>query len=152
MTERQIGVFGRFIAEQGLKSTRQRNDIVKIFLKSEGHLSVEDLHHLVQKVNTKIGYATVYRTLKLLAQSGLAVERKFDDGQTRYEHLHPEEHHDHLICMNCGKIIEFEDKEIEALQEEVARKLEFRVVSHNLDMYGYCRNCDKSTIEQQESE
>lgn len=150
MTDQRIRVFEHFIVEQGLKSTKQRDDIVKTFLKSDGHLSVEDLHHLVQKVNKKIGYATVYRTLKLLAQSGLAVERNFDDGQTRYEHLDPEEHHDHLICMNCGKIIEFEDKEIEALQEEVAKRLNFRVLSHNLDMYGYCQKCDKALTKDKE--
>ncbi len=145
MDQKRIKVFQQFAAEKGLKSTRQRDDIVKTFLKSDAHLSVEDMHHLVQKINPKIGYATVYRTLKLLAESGLAVERKFDDGQTRYEHLAPEEHHDHLICLECGDILEFEDKRIEALQEEVADRLGFHVVSHNLDMYGYFSKCRKES-------
>jgi len=141
LDQKRLKVFQLFASEKGLKSTRQRDSIVAAFLKSDAHLSVEDLHHLVQEVNPKIGYATVYRTLKLLAESGLAVERKFDDGQTRYEHLDPEEHHDHLICLDCGDIVEFEDKQIEALQEEVAKKLGFTVISHNLDMYGYCSRC-----------
>jgi len=143
LDQKRLKIFQLFAAEKGLKSTRQRDSIVAAFLESDAHLSVEDLHHLVQKANPKIGYATVYRTLKLLAESGLAVERKFDDGQTRYEHLDPEEHHDHLICLDCGDIVEFEDKQIEALQEEVAKKLGFTVISHNLDMYGYCSRCRK---------
>ena len=143
MYNKKIKVFEKFVAEKGLKSTRQRDDIINIFLKSDGHLSVEDLHHMVQKINPKIGYATVYRTLKLLSESGLAAERHFDDGQTRYEHVDPEEHHDHLICMNCGKIIEFEDQRIEDLQEEVAQKLSFHVVTHKLELYGYCSACQK---------
>jgi Fur family ferric uptake transcriptional regulator len=97
----------------------------------------------VQKVNSKIGYATVYRTLKLLLDSGLAAERKFEDGQTRYEHADPEEHHDHLICLSCGDILEFEEERIEALQNEVAKKFGFEVVNHNLELYGYCEKCKK---------
>lgn len=143
MVHQKIKIFEKFIAEKGLKSTRQRDDIINTFLKSDGHLSVEDLHHMVQKINPRIGYATVYRTLKLLSESGLAAERHFDDGQTRYEHVDPEEHHDHLICLGCGKIIEFEDQRIEALQEEVAKKLSFSVVTHKLELYGYCISCNK---------
>lgn len=143
MPEQKLKAFEKFIAEKGLKSTRQRDVIINTFLKSDGHLSVEDLHHMVQKINPKIGYATVYRTLKLLGESGLAAERHFDDGQTRYEHVNPEEHHDHLICLGCGKIIEFEDQRIEDLQEEVAEKLSFHVVTHKLELYGYCGNCNK---------
>ena len=136
-------VFENYIKDKGLKSTRQRDDIINIFLKSDGHLTVEDLHHLVKKVNFRIGYATVYRTLKLLSDSGLAAERKFEDGQTRYEHADPEEHHDHLICLACGNILEFEEERIEALQDEVAKKFGFEVVSHNLELYGYCKKCKK---------
>jgi len=140
--ESELKKFTRYIGEKGLKSTSQRYDIVKAFLKSKGHLSVEDLHHKVQKFNPKIGYATVYRTLKLLTDSGIAVERYFDDGQTRYEHLSPEEHHDHLICVKCGNIIEFEEKKIEALQDDVARDHGFKVLSHKLELYGYCNSCN----------
>lgn len=143
MINQKIRIFEKFIAEKGLKSTRQRDDIINTFLKSDGHLSVEDLHHMVQEINPKIGYATVYRTLKLLSESGLAAERHFDDGQTRYEHLNPEEHHDHLICLGCGKIIEFEDQRIEDLQDEVAKSLSFRVVTHKLELYGYCSACSR---------
>ena len=136
-----MGVFRQYAEEKGLKTSAQRNLIVRTFLKSKGHLSVEDLHHLVQKTNPKIGYATVYRTLKLLTDCGLAARRNFDDGQARYEHLEPEEHHDHLICLECGDIIEFENKKIEALQEGVAASHNFKTVTHNLEIYGYCKKC-----------
>ena len=143
MIRHKSKVFERYIEDRGLKSTRQRDDIIKTFLKSDGHLTVEDLHHMVQKVNSKIGYATVYRTLKLLLDSGLAAERKFEDGQTRYEHADPEKHHDHLICLACGDILEFEEERIEALQDEVAKRFGFEVVNHNLELYGYCKKCKK---------
>ncbi len=139
-------VFENYIEDKGLKSTRQRDDIINTFLKSDGHLTVEDLLHLVKKVNSKIGYATVYRTLKLLLDSGLAAERKFEDGQTRYEHADPEEHHDHLICLSCGDILEFEEERIETLQNEVAKKFGFEVVTHNLELYGYCKKCKEQSV------
>jgi len=142
MKEAELIKFSEYIEEKGLKSTRQRHDIVRAFLQSNGHLSVEDLHNKVRRHNPKIGYATVYRTLKLLTDSGIAVERYFDDGQTRYEHLSPEEHHDHLICIKCGNIIEFEEKKIEALQNDVAREHGFKVLSHKLELYGYCISCN----------
>lgn len=145
MVQETIKEFAKYIEKKGLKTTQQRNDIIRTFLKSGGHLSVDDLHQKVKKVNPRVGYATVYRTLKLLAESGVAVERHFDDGHTRYEHLEPEEHHDHLICVKCGNIIEFEDKNIESLQEKVANKHGFRVVTHNLEMYGYCKKCNGNT-------
>lgn len=141
MNQEKLDIYRMYAKNKGLKSTSQRSDIVKTFLNSAGHLSVEDLHHLVQEVNRKIGYATVYRTLKILAECGLAIERRFDDGQTRYEHMEPEEHHDHLICLGCSNIIEFEDERIESLQDEIAKNLDFRVVNHNLELYGYCSSC-----------
>jgi len=149
MKQEKLAIYTRYAKSRGLKSTRQRSDIVKTFLNSAGHLSVEDLHHLVQEVNRKIGYATVYRTLKLLAECGLAIERRFDDGQTRYEHMEPEEHHDHLICLGCGSIIEFEDERIETLQDEIAKNLNFRVVNHNLELYGYCSHCNVKPSEKE---
>lgn len=142
MTQGMIEEFARYIEKKGLKSTKQRNDIIRAFLKSSGHLSVDDLHQMVKKVNPRVGYATVYRTLKLLSESGLAVQRHFDDGYTRYEHLQPEEHHDHLICLKCGDIVEFEDENIESFQRKVAEKQGFKVVTHNLEMYGYCKKCN----------
>lgn len=143
MSNRHIAEFARFIEEKGLKSTNQRDLIVNAFFDSGGHVSIEELHHRVQEKNPKIGYTTVYRTLKLLTESGLAHERQFGDGQARYEPVSTEEHHDHLICLRCGTILEFENRKIEKLQDEVARQHGFEVKNHKLELYGYCKKCRK---------
>ena len=93
-------------------------------------------------MNPRVGYATVYRTLKLLKECGLADERHFDDGQARYEPTEEEEqHHDHIICERCGKIVEFDSEEIEKLQERIARFLGFVVSRHRMELYGICAEC-----------
>lgn len=143
MKKNQMGEFARFIEEKGLKSTTQRDEIVNVFFNLKEHVSIEELHHKVQKKNPKIGYTTVYRTLKLLTESGLAHERQFGDGQARYEPVTTEEHHDHLICLKCGAIMEFENKKIEKLQEDVAKQHGFEVKNHKLELYGYCKKCRK---------
>ena len=133
--------FEQALRERGLKSTSQRDDIARVFFAAEGHLSIEELYRAVKKVNPRVGYATVYRTLKLLVDSGLAVERQFGDGQARYEVVG--DHHDHLICVKCGLILEFEDDEIERLQEVVASRQGFALVSHKHELYGICSDCAK---------
>ena len=130
-----------YLVGQGLKSTRQRDDILEAFVSAGRHLSVEELYERVKRSFPHIGYATVYRTMKLLAQAGLAEERRFEDGFTRYEFTATKDHHDHLICTRCGRIIEFENEQIEALQHSVARKNSFLVQSHKLELYGLCSNC-----------
>ena len=95
--------FEEALRERGLKSTSQRDDIAQVFFAAEGHLSIEELYKAVRKVNPRVGYATVYRTLKLMKECGLAAERHFDDGQARYEPVEEEaQHHDHIICERCG--------------------------------------------------
>jgi Fur family ferric uptake transcriptional regulator len=117
---------------------------LKAFVDARRHVSAEELAITVKKSNPGIGYATVYRTLKLLHKAGLADERRFDDGITRYEYTTSGDHHDHLICTKCGLIIEFENKRIEALQGDVARRNRFTVQSHKLEMYGLCAGCQKT--------
>jgi len=134
-----------YLANKGLKSTSQRDKILEIFIEAGQHLSAEDLYARVKKVYPRIGFATVYRTLKLLAEAGLAQGRRFEGGFTRYEHIRPEAHHDHLICTQCGAIIEFENERIEALQRDIARKNRFVVQSHKLELYGLCVGCRKKT-------
>lgn len=131
----------RYIQEKGLKHTAQRELITETFFKTSTHLNLEELLQKVRKKNPRIGYATVYRTMKLLVESGLALERNFGDGQTRYEPITETGHHDHLICTSCGKIIEFENERIERLQREVAKDKDFLVKSHKLELYGLCANC-----------
>jgi Fur family ferric uptake transcriptional regulator len=130
-----------YMSRHGLRSTEQRRVVTEMFFASDGHLSIEDLLDKVRLEEPKIGYATVYRTLKLLKECGLAFERHFGDGVSRYEVAWADEHHDHLICVECEKIIEFEDDAIEALQHQVAAKHGFTLVRHKLELYGVCSDC-----------
>jgi Fur family ferric uptake transcriptional regulator len=132
-----------YLAGQGLKSTSQRDNILHVFVEAGRHLSAEELYARVKKAHPGIGYATVYRTLKLLAEAGLAEERRFEDGFTRYEYKSSDGHHDHLICTKCGRILEFENERIEQLQYDVAKKNRFKVQSHKLELYGLCFECQK---------
>lgn len=130
-----------FIVEKGLKSTRQRDIIADTFLSQEGHLNADELLELVRAHDARISSATVYRTMKLLTECGLATARRFDDGQTRYEAAIGRDHHDHLICTRCQAIIEFEDERIEELQQLVAHQHGFIVTHHKLELYGLCAAC-----------
>jgi Fur family ferric uptake transcriptional regulator len=136
-------LFQEFIARKGLKTTRQRDIVLDCFLSSDHHMSTEDLYLKVRAKNPTIGYATVYRTLKLFAEAGIAREIHFGDGQTRYEHVAEGEHHDHLICTRCGAVTEFENETIERLQAEVAEQFGFVVEKHKLELYGICPKCRK---------
>lgn len=134
--------FQNFASAKGLKSTKQRDMILDCFLSCDQHLSTEELYLKLKESMPGIGYATVYRTLKLFAESGIAREIHFGDGQTRYEHLHAGEHHDHLVCTRCGAIMEFENETIEKLQAEVARNHGFTIINHKLELYGICSKCN----------
>jgi len=127
--------------KRGLRSTDQRRLIVETFFQAPNHISIEELLAQVRKEDSRVGYATVYRTLKLLTECGVAYERKFGDGLTRYELADEESHHDHLICVDCGKIIEFEEPKIEELQERVAQRYGFVLKTHKHEMYGSCADC-----------
>ena len=133
--------FQDFITRKGLKSTRQRDIILDLFLSSERHMSIEELYLKLRAKHPNIGYATVYRTLKLFAESGIAREIHFGDGQTRYEHVNEGEHHDHLVCTRCGAITEFQNETIENLQDEIAASYGFSIETHKLELYGQCAKC-----------
>ncbi len=132
--------WSEFQRRRGLKTTAQRELIVDVFLQCSDHVSIEELLGEVRSHSAKVGYATVYRTMKLLTDAGLAATRQFGDGQTRYEVAGSQApHHDHLICMKCGLILEFENHEIEELQDSVAEKLGgFKIMNHKLELYGLC--------------
>lgn len=133
----------KYMLEQGLRSTSQRRTVTDTFFDSGDHLSIEELLTLVRESDPKIGYATVYRTLKMLKEGGLAYERHFGDGVARYEVAIEDDHHDHLICLDCDAVYEFENEEIERLQEEQARALGFKLKHHRLDLFARCvrENC-----------
>jgi Fur family ferric uptake transcriptional regulator len=137
----RFAFFKTALKERNLKSTSQRDDIARVFFASNRHISVEELYREVRKVNPRVGYATVYRTVRLLRECGLAAERHFNDGEARFENVEQEHHHDHLICERCGRIVEFSNAEIEELQELVARKLDFVISRHKMELYGICGDC-----------
>lgn len=133
--------FKRALKERSLKSTAQRDDIARVFFASNRHSSVEELYQAVRKVNPRVGYATVYRTVRLLRECGLAAERHFYDGEARFENVEAEHHHDHLICERCGRIVEFANDSIEELQEKIAEQLGFVISRHKMELYGICSSC-----------
>jgi Fur family ferric uptake transcriptional regulator len=137
--EAERKALARYLDEHNLKHTKQRDAIVDQFLGATGHITSEDLYELVRKDFPSIGYTTVYRTLKLLCEAGIASEHHFDDGITRYEIT--QEHHDHLVCVRCGRIIEFECSMIESAQNEIAARYEFRILRHRHELYGHCSAC-----------
>jgi Fur family ferric uptake transcriptional regulator len=130
-----------YMDKAGLKHTRQRQAIFEAFIAQDAHRSLDELLALVQGQMPGVGYATVYRTMKLLTEAGVAHERQFGDGQTRYEPARPgDDHHDHLICRDCGQIFEFEDHEIEARQARIAAAHGLHIRTHRLDIWGDCQD------------
>jgi Fur family ferric uptake transcriptional regulator len=134
-------LFKTRVSGKGLKATKQREEILNIFLSSSGHKNLGQIYAQVAKTNPKIGYTTVYRTLKLLTRLGLASQRKFADGETQYEPTEGKSHHDHLICLECRKIIEFKDEALEKLQNGIARRHHFKIFHHRMELYGQCADC-----------
>ncbi len=136
-TQRLRERWREYLRANNMNTTQQRELIVDQFLRCRDHVSIDELLSRVRKRNAKIGYATVYRTLKLLVESGVASQRRFGDGQARFEVTG--DHHDHLICAKCGLILEFEDDEIERLQDQIAERLGgFKVVRHRHELYALC--------------
>lgn len=132
-----------YISRKRLKTTRQRDMIFdQFFNNSDRHATVEDLYDKIKKTHPRIGYATIYRTLKLFKDCGLAIERNFGEGKTRYEPVTFEgDEHDHLICVKCGKIICFKNSRIEHYSQEVARLNDFEITKYKVELYGHCSSC-----------
>jgi Fur family transcriptional regulator, ferric uptake regulator len=139
--EGAIKKFEEILKEKGLKLTNQRRDVLKVFLASGRHLTVEELYNLVKAKRPGIGQATVFRTLKLLVSADLAKKIILGDNKTRFELTYGVEHHDHLVCLKCGKFIEAVDPAIENLQKKLCKKFGFSPHMHSLQIFGYCKNC-----------
>ena len=137
--EAEREALARYLEQHNLKHTRQRDLILEVFLASMPHATSDEIYQTVRAEHPNIGYTTVYRTMKLLCEAGLAEERHFDDGVTRYEIEHA--HHDHLVCTSCGKIVEFECEAIEQAQREVAAERGFALLRHRHELYGLCPDC-----------
>lgn len=137
----ELEVLRRFLSERGLKMTTQRDRILEVFLQTSGHVTAEQLYEKMKQVDPGIGFTTVYRTLRVLCECGLAQERNFGHGPARYEHAFSRRHHDHLVCVKCGRIIEFENEAIETIQRQVAETNRFTLLDHRHELYGHCESC-----------
>jgi len=136
-------VFHQHLKRVGLKHTEQRDTILRTFLETHDHLSTEELHRLVRRKDARIGFTTVYRTLKLLADCGLASAVAFQDGIARYEPQFKRRSHHHMVCTECGASVEFFSPEIERLEQEIGKRHHFRTTRHSFQIYGVCGACRK---------
>ena len=137
-----IRLFGRYLREQGLPVTHQREVVAEVVFGSAEHLSVDDIERRLREQGNRIGKATVYRTLDLLVRSRLVEEHDFGEGFKRYEHrLSRQPIHEHLICLECGRVIEFRSPEIQGIEGRVKAEHGFVPVRHRLEIYGHCREC-----------
>ena len=136
----EFDIFKDFLKQKKLRWTPQRKLILKVFLQNKGHISIDDLHKHIQDKDATIGIATLYRTMKLLTEAGLAEMHNFND-KTTYEHLYQVRHHDHLICRVCGRTVEFEHPLIEKYQLEICQQHGFTLKSHRMELFGVCNEC-----------
>ncbi len=125
----------RLCIEKGLRMTEQRRVIARVLSTSDDHPDAEELHRRASEVDSRISLATIYRTVRLFEEVGIIERHDFRDGRSRYEEV-PEEHHDHLIDLKTGEVVEFVDEEIERLQDVIARRLGYKLVDHRLELYG----------------
>ena len=148
MVREAQSVFHDHLRRVGLKHTGQRDTILRTFLDTRDHLSTDDLYRLVRKQDERIGFTTVYRTLKLLAECGLASEVAFNDGIARYEHQYNRRNHHHMVCTECGSSVEFFSTDIERIEREVGRKNKYLTTRHTFQIYGVCDECRKKSARQ----
>lgn len=139
-------LFERYLRTKDLKMTSPRETVLQAFLATEGHLSAEDVFDAARRIDPGIGQATVFRTLKLLQEAGLARDACAcsDEGPRRYEHAYRHSHHDHLLCIRCGKLVEFFDPAIEKAQEKVFKKYGFKAIGHMMELKGLCAECTEA--------
>jgi len=135
--------FEKFVAQEGLRHTEQRDKVLDTFLATERHVTVQELYDLVRRRHKGIGYATVARTVKLMRDSGVCRQVDFGEGALRYEHKYGHDHHDHLICVSCGRFEEIYSPKLEEIQHELVKKHGYVQKSHKLDIFGFCPRCAK---------
>lgn len=138
---KEFKILEDYLQSVGQFFTQPRKIILESFLQIEGHISVKKLCKEVKKVDPQISQATVYRTMKLLVECGLASENEFTEDRKFFEKSHGKEHHDHMVCAKCKKVEEFYNDSIERLQEEVARINKFKITSHRMTLFGICSDC-----------
>jgi Fur family transcriptional regulator, ferric uptake regulator len=142
-----IQLFRRYLRDQGLPVTQQREVVADVIFNSPEHLSIEDIEMALRQRGERIGKATIYRTMEILVRSGLVEEHDFGEGFKRYEHLFGTQPiHEHLICTNCSKVVEFQSPEVLRIREEAASLHGFHPVRHRLEVYGLCADCQQGGV------
>ena len=136
-------VFKSYVKTESLKWTNQRAVILRTFLGTDEHVSVEDMLKLLKKKNVALGQATVYRNMKLLTDCGIAEAKHFEDGVVRYDQAYGHDHHEHIICVNCRKIVEFRNQDLEDKKAQIAKDHGFKMLYHHLEIFGVCPDCQK---------
>jgi Fur family ferric uptake transcriptional regulator len=141
-------IFHRHLKAVGLKLTAQRDAILRTFLETRDHLSTDELYRMLRRRNPRIGFTTVYRTLKLLSDCGLASVVAFQDGVARYEHQYNRRSHHHMVCTSCGASVEFFSPEIERMEQEIGRQYRFITTRNVFQIYGTCAKCRQRSSRQ----
>ena len=139
----EIEVFREFLAQKGMRSTPERETILAEVFLHHDHFDMEDLIMRLRQKGLRISRASVYRTIPLLVECGLVQEVFFEDGHMHFEHIYGHEHHCHLRCLGCRKIIEFRNAAVEEVEQRVSKDHGFAVTGHKLEIYGYCEDCRK---------
>lgn len=133
--------FREYLSTKGLKSTKGRDEIIEEIMSIKGHFDPEGLFIRLKNKGSKVSRASVYRTIPLLIESGFIEEVERTDKHAHYERVTPNAHHDHMICIKCGRVIEFFSPTLEMMQDELCQKEQFKKVRHNLEIFGYCSAC-----------
>ena len=136
-------ILRRYLKNNRLLHSKQREQILDVFLKTEKHATINDLYDLVRKENPKIGLATVYRTMKVICDADLAREIDFGDGTRRYEHKYKHRHHHHLVCLKCGRVIEITSSRLDQIQRQLAKKHDFTIARDKMKIFGICKRCQR---------
>jgi Fur family ferric uptake transcriptional regulator len=135
--------FQEYLSARNLRMTPERRSVLEVILNQEGHFDAEELLQFLRGEKTPVSRATLYRTLDHLREAGLVKMHRFGPGQALYEQSYGRQHHDHMVCDTCGRVIEFVNDEIERLQEEVCRQHGFRPTNHVMQIYGLCDDCQE---------
>jgi len=139
--------FKCFLKERDLKYTPERKEIIEAIVELQNHFNAEDIYQQIRKQKSNVSLATIYRTIPLLIDSGLIIETLHCRDKVLYEKIYNKRHHDHLVCINCGKIIEFYNEDVVKLQDEICNEYHFVATEHRLGIKGYCKECqDKLDI------
>lgn len=138
-----LEAFRRYLREHNLPVTSQRELVAEVLFSATGHLSADDIERTLRERGAHVGKATVYRTLDLLTQSGMVTQRDFGEGFRRYERAPGRAHHEHLICLRCGKVIEFVNERLERMKALIAEEYGFRHHHHRLEIFGTCPECQQ---------